>query len=92
MWRSVGIVWADVSKKRIASIFRVEKSASEEPAWADGYRPAHAVSSLADFSTLKMEAMLFSETSAHTTSTQRHIPEYGILIVTAVKTSNLIFC
>jgi hypothetical protein len=40
--------------------------------------PAHAGSSLADFSTLKMEAILSSETSVHTRSTWRHIPEDGI--------------
>jgi hypothetical protein len=40
---------------------------------------AHAGSSLADFSTLKMEAIRSSETSVHTTSTWRHIPEDGIL-------------
>jgi hypothetical protein len=40
--------------------------------------PAHAGSSLADFSTLKMEALCFSETSVHTRSTWRHIPEDGI--------------
>jgi hypothetical protein len=33
MWRCVDLVWADVSEELIASIFRVEKSASEEPAW-----------------------------------------------------------
>jgi hypothetical protein len=31
MWRYVHLVRTDVSKERIASIFRVEKSASEEP-------------------------------------------------------------
>jgi hypothetical protein len=36
MWRLVDLVWTDVSEERIASIFRVEKSASEEPAWAGG--------------------------------------------------------
>jgi hypothetical protein len=36
MWRRVDVVWTDVSEERIASIFRVEKSASEEPAWAGG--------------------------------------------------------
>jgi hypothetical protein len=36
MWRRVELVWTDVSEERIASIFRVEKSASEEPAWAGG--------------------------------------------------------
>jgi hypothetical protein len=41
--------------------------------------PAHDGSSLADFSTLKMEAIYSSETSVHTRSTRRHIPEDGIL-------------
>jgi hypothetical protein len=41
--------------------------------------PAHASSSLADFSTLKMEAIRSSETSVHIRSTRRHIPEDGIL-------------
>jgi hypothetical protein len=41
--------------------------------------PAHAGSSLANFSTPKMEAISSSETSVHTKSTRRHIPEYGIL-------------
>jgi hypothetical protein len=35
--------------------------------------------SLADFYTLKMEAICSSETSVHTRSTRRHIPEDGIL-------------
>jgi hypothetical protein len=43
--------------------------------------PAHAGSSLADFSTLKMEAIHSSETSVHTRSARRHIPEDGILQV-----------
>jgi hypothetical protein len=38
MWRRVDLVWTDVSEEHIASIFRVEKSASEEPAWASGCR------------------------------------------------------
>jgi hypothetical protein len=41
--------------------------------------PAHAGSSLADFFTLKMEAIRFSETLVHTRSTRRHILEDGIL-------------
>jgi hypothetical protein len=36
MWRHVYLVWTDVSEERIPTIFRVEKSASEEPAWVDG--------------------------------------------------------
>jgi hypothetical protein len=41
--------------------------------------PTQAGSSVADFSTLKMEAIRSSETSVHTRSTRRHIPEDGIL-------------
>jgi hypothetical protein len=40
--------------------------------------PAHACSSLADFSNLKMEAIGSSESSVHTRSTRCHIPEDGI--------------
>jgi hypothetical protein len=43
------------------------------------HNPTHAGSSLADVSTLKMEAIRSSETSVHTRSTLRHIPEHGIL-------------
>jgi hypothetical protein len=35
------LVWTDVSEENIASIFRVEKFASEEPAWAGGCRLSH---------------------------------------------------
>jgi hypothetical protein len=37
MWHRVDLIWADVSEERIASMFRVEKSATEEPAWGGGY-------------------------------------------------------
>jgi hypothetical protein len=37
----VGLVLTDVSEERIASIFRVEKSASEEPVRAGGCRLSH---------------------------------------------------
>jgi hypothetical protein len=40
--------------------------------------PTQASSSLADFSTLKMEAIRSAETSVHTRSTCCHIPEDGI--------------
>jgi hypothetical protein len=36
MWHRVDLVWPDVLEERIASIFKVEKSASEEPTWAGG--------------------------------------------------------
>jgi hypothetical protein len=41
--------------------------------------PANAGFSLADFSTLKMEAIRSSETSVQTRATRHHIPEYGII-------------
>jgi hypothetical protein len=56
-------VWADVWEERIASIFRVEPVGS----------------SLADFSTLKMDVIRFSKTSVRARSERRHIPEDGIL-------------
>jgi hypothetical protein len=37
----VDFVWTDVSEGRIASIFKVEKSAREEPAWAGACRLSH---------------------------------------------------
>jgi hypothetical protein len=40
MWSRVDLAWTKVSEERTASIFRVEKSASEEPAWAGGCRSA----------------------------------------------------
>jgi hypothetical protein len=42
MWHRVDIVWTDVSEERIASILMVEKSASEEPAWAGGCSILHS--------------------------------------------------
>jgi hypothetical protein len=41
--------------------------------------PAHAGSSHADFSTVKMMAIRSSETPVHTRSTRRHISQDGIL-------------
>jgi hypothetical protein len=41
MWRRVDLVWTDASEECIASIFRAEISASEEPAWAGGCRLSH---------------------------------------------------
>jgi hypothetical protein len=82
MWHRVDLVWTDISEERIASIFRVEKFGSEEPAWAGVCSlqpPAHSGSSFADFSTLKMEAIRSSETSIHTRSTRHHILVDGLL-------------
>jgi hypothetical protein len=44
---------------------------------------AHVRSSLADFSTLKMETIYSSETSVHVRPTGHHIPEDGILHIKA---------
>jgi hypothetical protein len=41
MWSRVDLVWTDASEERIASIFKVEKSASEEPTWAGGILHSH---------------------------------------------------
>jgi hypothetical protein len=38
MWCRVDLLWTDVSEECIISIFRAEKSANEEPAWAGGAR------------------------------------------------------
>jgi hypothetical protein len=50
---------------------------------------ANAVPSSPILVTLMMGAILSSKTSVFTRATQHHIPEDGILIVAAVKTSNL---
>jgi hypothetical protein len=73
MWRHVDLVWTDGSEERIASIFRVEKSAGEERATCS------RLFSLAHFSTLKTEAIRSTETSVYARSIRRHIPEDGIL-------------
>jgi hypothetical protein len=65
MWSRVDLVWTDDSEEYITSIFRLQP-------------PVHASSSLADFSTLKMEAIGSSESSVHTRSTRRHFQEDGI--------------
>jgi hypothetical protein len=41
MWRHVDLVRTDVSEERITSIFRVEKSVSEEPATFSRWFLAH---------------------------------------------------
>jgi hypothetical protein len=41
MWLYVNLALTDVLEERIASIFKVEKSASEEPASAGGCRLTH---------------------------------------------------
>jgi hypothetical protein len=51
--------------------------------------PAHAGNSLADFSILKMKAIDSSETSVHTRTARRHIPENDILSSLRRETSNL---
>jgi hypothetical protein len=63
--------------RRFGGTYGLHLQGSEEPASLQP--PVHAGSSLADFSTLKMEAKRSSETLVHTISTRRHIPKHGIL-------------
>jgi hypothetical protein len=58
--------------RRFGRTYRLHIQGSLQPS-------AHTGSSLADFSTLKVEATRSSETSVHTRSTRCHIPEDGIL-------------
>jgi hypothetical protein len=70
-WRCVDLELTDVSEERIASIFRVEKSASEEPPSAGRcgfFYPEDGG-----------EAIRSSETSILARCTQHHIPEDDIL-------------
>jgi hypothetical protein len=46
--RAYLVNWTDVSEERIASMFMIEKSASEEPAWAGGCRLARGFFYLED--------------------------------------------
>jgi hypothetical protein len=73
MWRPADLVWTDHLQGRKIRRRGNSVSLSLQP-------PAHTAFSLADFSTLKMEAMSYSETSIHTRSTRRHNPEDGILL------------
>jgi hypothetical protein len=79
MWRRIYLVWTDVSKELIASIFKVQKSASEEPVFLQTAATCSHWFLARWFSTLMMEAIRSSETSVHTGSTRRHIPEDGFL-------------
>jgi hypothetical protein len=62
---------------------------SHSPSWNGLQPPAHAGSSLKDFSTLKMEVICTSETFVQTRYTRRHIPEDGTLHSHRRETSNL---
>jgi hypothetical protein len=88
-WRPVDFVWTDVSGERIASIFRLEKSASEEPAWSGGcrlnrrfggtYRLHLQARKIREQETsvsrwLQTVNRRSSETSVHTRFTWSHIP------------------
>jgi hypothetical protein len=55
LWRHVDLAWTDVSEERIASIFRVEKSVSEEPAWVGGNRLHGFISQKTVFFILSVE-------------------------------------
>jgi hypothetical protein len=78
----VHLVWTDVSEEYFTSICRVAHSPFDW--WLSLKPPAHASSSPADFSTLKMEAIRSSETSVHTRLIRRHISDDGILLTVAI--------
>jgi hypothetical protein len=67
----------------------LQTEATVENASACLQPPAHAGSSLADFSSLKMEAMRSFETSVHTNLHGATSRRTAFFIFTAVKTSNL---
>jgi hypothetical protein len=73
MWRSVVCkIWGfhgDYEECRLLGCGAV---------WAE--LPPHAGSSLANFSTLKMEAIRSSKSSVHTRPPGRHIPEHDVLL------------
>jgi hypothetical protein len=75
MWSCVDPGLTDVKEERIASIFRVEKSASREPASAGGCR----MNPVGNNQLYKNREGRFSETSVNPRCTQRHIPEDDIL-------------
>jgi hypothetical protein len=90
MWRCVDPGLTNVSEERIAFIFRLEKSASGEPAAAGGCRLSYQSETSSYIKTvreckphkkftLKMEVICSSETSVNPGSTRRHIPEDYIL-------------
>jgi hypothetical protein len=80
MWCRVDLVWTDVSEERIASIFRIEKSAFNEPAWAGGYSLLHLLTLVPRTRNfLPWRCRRYGATSQKT----------AFFIVTAVKTSNL---
>jgi hypothetical protein len=73
MWGRVDLVRTDVSEERVDSIFKVEKTTSEEKLW----QLASKLSPSWTFSTLK--ATRSSETSILTRPTRHHVPVDGIL-------------
>jgi hypothetical protein len=74
VWDRVDFVWGDVSEESIASIFRVEKSASEEPASEGGCILQRYVPPKRRFTQ-----------DLHDATSQKT----AFFIVTAVKTSNV---
>jgi hypothetical protein len=79
MWRRVGLVRTDVSEKRVASIFRVQRIRYIRTTLAvAGSQPfANAALRSRVLSTLKMKATPSSKTSVLTRTTRRHIQENG---------------
>jgi hypothetical protein len=63
MWCCVGLVLTDVSEERIASMLRVEKSASEEPVWAGGCRLSHQSQKTTFFTVTAVKASNLTKSS-----------------------------
>jgi hypothetical protein len=77
MWRCVDSGLTGVSEEHRLDL--QGKKIQERGSSVSLQPPAGAGSPLADFSTLKMEAIRSSETSVNRGSTQRHTPEDDIL-------------
>jgi hypothetical protein len=89
--RCVTIVRTDFSEERSAYIIRVTRIGELGITLAVDRRilvAANVVPSSPTLVTRMMVALISSETLIPTRATQRDIPEDGVLIVTAVKTSN----
>jgi hypothetical protein len=71
--------WVRPLKPRIVAVLTEIRTVHSLITSAATSTSAHTCTPLADYSTLKMEAILSSETSVYPSSTQRHIPEDNIL-------------
>jgi hypothetical protein len=93
MLRRVALGRTGVSEERRVSIIRVTRIGELGTFTVTSVRrllvKANVVPNSPILATLMMEALSYSETLVLTRATRRNIPEGGIFIVTAVKTSNI---